>query len=219
LVSILILILNLIFYTSYSNITKDLDVSLLLKVFSFENLQFSLSELQKILGLTGLTLISTVVLIESLARINKKFSKYKIYEKYLGIYAFLIILTHVILFFILSIINYKNLSYKGINISLFGFLFEINTQFAIILAWISFMILFFMFITSFSYFQNKIKNWKKFHKLLYLVLFLLIIHMIFIEKGKQIRPFGLLQLYFAIFSFTFLLFSYLVHFVKKIYKN
>jgi len=214
-VTIVIVLFNLIFYTSYSNQTKNIELGLLIKVFSFNNLQFSISEIQKILGLTGLTLISIVVFIGSLARINKKFTKFKIYEKYLGISSFIIILTHVIFFFIISFLNYENLVKSGLKISFFQFLLKINTTLPIVIAWISFFILFFMFITSFKKTQNIIKNWKKWHKLLYLALLLSIARMILIEQGKQIRPFGILQLYFAIFSFIFLIVSYLFIFIKR----
>ena len=86
---------------------------------------------------------------------------------------------------------------------------------ALILAWISFFILTFMFITSFQSIQRKIKKWKVLHKLIYLVLFLAIARMLMIEKGKQIRSFGKLQLYFAIFSFIMLTISYLIILFKS----
>ena len=66
-----------------------------------------------------------------------------------------------------------------------------------------------MYITSFDYFKNRITNWRKLHKVVYLLYFFILMHIYFIIKAD----------YIYLFIFTFLILAIIIlKSYKAIYK-
>ena len=205
--------LNIILYTGYSMKLQSFDFSQIIKVFTFTNLPFSLSELQKVFGLVAMTLLSTVLLIGVFSRISKRFAKYKQYQKPIGILSFITAIIHVLL--TIPISEYLLLK-RGVDLSPYSGLDPFVVLLYnphVVLGAISFVILLLLIITSLRSVQQKIPHWKDVHKLVYFALFLAFAHMFLIEYGEGIpvRPFGQLQLILAGITILLVLVTYLKH--------
>ena len=74
----------------------------------------------------------------------------------------------------------------------------------IIAGYLALILLVPMYLTSFEYYKNKIKNWKKLHKIIYLVYFLVLAHIYFIIKADYFY----LVLFSSLFLVIILLKSY-----------
>ena len=66
----------------------------------------------------------------------------------------------------------------------------------IIVGYLALLLLMPMYLTSFKYFKDKIKEWKKLHKIIYIVYFFILTHIYFIIKADYY--------YFILFSSIFL---------------
>jgi DMSO/TMAO reductase YedYZ heme-binding membrane subunit len=205
---LLVLFSNLVFYTAYSLETHSVVLSKLIEVLTFQNLKTSIAEFQKILGFTGLTILSLTIFFEALARIYDGFKKLRELQEPFIILGFLITTIHALLFFVISYFNYKTMSTAN-NISFFSYFISVNTTPAMVLAWAAYFMLFLIFLTSFDYFKIRL-NWILLHKMIYLVILLAVIHMAIIEKEESVKPFGVIQFYFAIFALAVAVKSYVV---------
>lgn len=117
------------------------------------------------------------------------------------------------------VINQRILGLSIFYISLIHFiLYIIDNSFDIVFLWEDFLyrdyisvgyialILFIpMYLTSFDYFKNIFKNWKKIHRVIYLITILILIHIYYVIKAD----------YMYLYTFAFIL---LFIFILKIYK-
>ena len=183
----------LLFYTAYDKQTKTLQFEKLVKLFSFQDAQYSFRELNKVAALAAIGLISIVFIFGPLSRLwPNVFARYLVYRKPVGLTGFGLALVHAI---------YSAWEFYGFDMTK---MFSSPSFLALVSGIIALFIFFLMTITST---QNALryigyKKWKALQTCGYIALLFAIAHFFIIESkpatGFDVRPYGLLFFYLAI---------------------
>ncbi len=195
-ISFFVILAFFVFYSGYSKEKRAFDFSLLSKIISFQDPLFSSKEINKLVALAGLTLLSFAFLPGPISRIFPKLSFLLVLRKPIGLIGFLLIFIH-------YYISFHGYYYKG---NLYNALFNNPKVIAFIAASISFFIFFLMAITSTKKAVEILtyKRWKLLQRTGYIALLLAVIHFVVIEtkpdKGLDIRPFGYVALIIPILT-------------------
>ncbi len=195
-ISLLVFLSFLVFYNGYNKNTGHLDFSLISKIFSFHDVDFSISELKKNAALTSLTLLSFAFLPGPLSKLNKRYKKFLSWRKPLGLAGFIFLVLHVI----------PNLNFLEEDWSTQEFI-------GILLGIIGFIIFLGMALTSNKQSVKKLtyKTWKKIQRIGYIALLLGLLHFVLLEYEEgvfKVRPFGYVALFIP--SVTLLLKGYIM---------
>lgn len=148
---------------------------LALLVFDFFRNNLTANPIQAIEQRTGLNAITFLLLSLACTPIAAIFGWKELTQrrKALGNYGFLYAATHVSTFFILD---------YGLDLS--AIWRDVGTKSFIIIGAISFLLLLPLAVTSFSYFMKRLgKNWKRLHRLVYVISPLVIVHFFMAKKG------------------------------------
>ena len=165
-----------------------------------------------------ITLITPLIILFSYLLFNDEiFNKFSFLITSTG-YLAIIYLTIVL---IIPIINFQNNSFntKNIGVSAFylsflhlllyiydnnfepSFLFEdLVYRNYITSGYIAFILFLPMYLTSFSFFKNKFSNWRKIHKIIYLIYIITLVHIYFVIKADYYYLF----IFIMLFSITVL---------------
>ncbi len=191
----LVLFSLLVLYTAYDSSSGTLQFEKLIEVFSFEDMQHSFRELNKIIALAGIGLITFVYLIGSLAKVWPDiFARHLKYRKPLGLIGFWLIIIHAVY----SIIDFYQLSLDVILAS--------PKLPAFIAGTLSILIFILSVITSNPQSIQRLgyKNWKNIQRTGYIALLLGLLHFVWVETkpeiGFVVRPYGMLFYYAAILA-------------------
>ncbi|MDO8427869.1 MAG: ferric reductase-like transmembrane domain-containing protein [Candidatus Diapherotrites archaeon] len=195
-VALAVIVSLLLFYTGYDKKTQALDFGKTIQVISFQDLSFSLKELNKVAALAGIGLLAITFLMGPLSRMfPKKFARFLVWRKFLGLFGFGLIALHVLY----SVIFIYNLSLDQM-------IFNNPKLEGILAGVIAFVIFMLMALTSTQKSVEKMgyANWKKLQTTGYIALFLSAIHFVILETkpeiGLDVRPFGKLFLALAIIA-------------------
>ncbi|MBI5228014.1 ferric reductase-like transmembrane domain-containing protein [Candidatus Micrarchaeota archaeon] len=193
LIVFLVIVSILFLYTAYDKQTKTLKLENLIKVLSFQDITYSLRELNKVAALAALGLLALVFIVGPLSKFwPVVFAKYLAYRKTVGVISFVIILLHT---------AYSLFIYYKLDP---GSIFAQATLLPVIFGFIAFFIFLIMTITSTKSAVQKLgyKKWKTIQTCGYIGLLLVILHFFYIESkptaGFDVRPYGLVIFYFAI---------------------
>jgi len=156
-------------------------IYLALELFIF---QTAIDPIKYIYTVTGATSITLLFFTTTLSLWFKKLIKYR---RMIGLLGFFYAFLHLCNFFILDM--NRNL--------LFAFKETIDKPF-IYLGMISFLLLFFMAVTST---KKRFRKYRKYHKVLYIVLVLTTIHFVMAQKSLSVSQYGYLSIMFVIAFF------------------
>ena len=134
--------------------------------------------------ITSTGYLALIYLVITLSLPLLRNNKLKIKTRLFGISSFYLSISHYILYIIDNSYDFEFI------------LDDLMLRNYIIAGYLALLLLVPMYLTSFEYFKNKIKNWKKLHKIIYLVYFLVLAHIYFIIKADY--------LYLILFSSLFL---------------
>ena len=156
-------------------------VYLALELFIFQSV---IDPIKYIYTVTGATAITLLFFTTTLSLWFKKLIKYR---RMIGLFGFFYAFLHLCNFFILDM---------NANL-LFAFKETIDKPF-IYLGMISFLLLFFMAVTST---KKRFRKYRKYHKVLYIVLVLTTIHFVMAQKSLSVSQYGYLSIMFVIAFF------------------
>ena len=182
---VLVMISILLFYTAYDNTAKAIVFKNLADVLLFKDLSHTLSELNKVLALTGIGLVSISMAIGPLSVLFPAvFSRYVRQRRFLGVAGVTCLITH--LFY--GILIFYQFSATKI-------FFENPKLLGVVFALPAFLIFLAMALTSNAASIRALgaKRWKTLHRFGYLALALAALHFIIMEtKSGQlaVRPYG-----------------------------
>ncbi|MBI2597984.1 MAG: ferric reductase-like transmembrane domain-containing protein [Candidatus Diapherotrites archaeon] len=191
--SIAVFVSLLLFYTAYDKITGTLVPQKLVDVVLFVDFSNSLRELNKVAALAGLGLISFSLIVGPFSKMfPKTFARFLPWRKITGLSGFTFALLHSV---------YSLIVIYGLNLD--RMIFSNPKLLGFVSAAIAFTIFLAMSITSTRSAVQKMgyKNWKLLQTTGYIALFFSIIHFVVLETGKKgfdVRPYGILFLFFAI---------------------
>ncbi len=198
LVVLLVFASLLVFYTGYDKQTQTLVPEKALNVLLFKDFFHSLRELNKILALGAIGLVSITFLLGPLSKLwPKRFTRFLSWRKFIGISGFAAALLHGIY----SIIAIYDLSLDKM-------IFSNPNAFGFVTAVIALAIFFVMTLTSTKKAMQQMgyEKWKKLQTTGYIALVLAILHFIILEtkpdKGFDVRPYGILFLFLALLALT-----------------
>lgn len=195
LVVIIVFTLLLLFYTAYDKSTKTLMFEKLVKVLSFQDITFSLKELNKVIALESIGLIAMVFLLGPLSRVWPIFGRFLYLRKPVGLMGFGLAVIHGV---------YSSIEFYQLDVG--KIFFENPKVIGIIAGFIALVIFFLMSITSSKEMEQRMgyKKWKALQTFGYVGLFFALIHFFVLETkpeiGLDVRPFGLLFFYIPIIA-------------------
>lgn len=155
---------------------------LALLLFDFFNDNLTANPIQAIEQRTGLNAITFLILSLACTPLASVFGWKELTQrrKALGNYAFLYAALHVTTFFVLD---------YGLNLS--AIWRDVGTKSFIIIGALAFLMLLPLAITSFNYWMKRLgKNWKRLHRLAYIISPLVIVHFFMAKKGDLLNLSG-----------------------------
>ncbi len=183
LLSFAVFLAFLLFYSGYDKQSGTLDFSLVARILSFEDADFSVDELKKVFGLSALVVLSLAFLPGPLSYLSPFFAKFLIYRKPVGIWGFIFLLLHAL----------PNL----------GELIESHTFQDMLGLWLgvfAFLIFLAMALTSHkgAVIRLGYPKWKLLQRTGYIALLLSVFHFVLLELeggALKVRPFAYLALF------------------------
>ncbi|MBI2079711.1 ferric reductase-like transmembrane domain-containing protein [Candidatus Micrarchaeota archaeon] len=185
----------LLFYTAYDKATKALNFDNLAKIILFSDFNKSLREINKVIALESIALITITFLLGPLSKIwPQVFAKYLYLRKPLGIAGFAFGMVH-------SVYSFYQYYKLDINVAMAspkwgGFVAGVVALFIFLL----------MTLTSTNEAIKSMgyERWKTLQRTGYIALFFTIAHFYILETkpdiGLDVRPYGLIFFYLAIFA-------------------
>jgi len=165
------------------------------------------------------TLITPLIILLSYSIFNDEiFNKFSFLITSTG-YLAIAYLTTVL---VMPLINFKNniFNTKNIGVSAFYlsflhlllYIYDNNFEFSFLFedliyrnyitsGYIAFILLLPMYLTSFSFFKNKFPNWRKIHKIIYLIYVITLVHIYFVIKADYYYLFIFIMLFSIIVLF------------------
>jgi DMSO/TMAO reductase YedYZ heme-binding membrane subunit len=199
-------VLFLLLYTAYDKTTKTLVIENLVRVVSFQDHDHSLRELNKVIALEAIGLISITLLLGPLSKFMPRiFTVFLYMRKPLGIAGFVLAAAH-------GIYSAAEVYQLDIN----QMIFQNSKAWGLVSAIIALAIFFIMTITSTKEAVARMgyKKWKTLQTFGYAGLFFAILHFFIFESkpgiGLDVRPFGLLFFYLGIAALLLKLLSVLL---------
>ncbi len=186
---LVLLVLILLFYTAYDKTAHQLKPENLVKALTFQDVTFSLRELNKVTALLGIGLLAFSFILGPLSHMfPHQFCPHLSARKWIGLWGFVFALLHSV---------YELLVIFKLDVNK---LFFSPKSIGLIYGMVALFIFLVMAITSNQFSIQKLgfKNWKIIQTTGYVALLFAILHFLVLETkpeiGLDVRPFGLLFL-------------------------
>lgn len=185
----------LLFYTAYDKQSREISPGKLAKVLSFQDMDNSLREFNKVAALAGIGILAVTFLLGPISRMFSKVSWLLVYRKNLGLLGFFLVVLHGIYS---AVVFYKLDFVKAI--------YDNPKSLGFVTAIVALLIFIAMAVTSTKQAVAKMGygKWKMLQKLGYVGLFLSVIHFVVLETkagtGFDVRPFALLFLFLPVLA-------------------